>query len=104
MTATAVTTLFVHQLMPQSPFYGLSPLHLLIPLTLFGVFGALHGAWTRNIAEHKRAMIALYIGAIVIAGSLTLLPGRIIMRSCSGTDVIWPPLKAGNRFPRRAPA
>ena len=78
MTITAITTLFIHILMPTSPFFGLSPLHLLIPLTLFGVFGALHGAWTHNIREHKTAMIALYIGAILIAGSLTLLPGRIM--------------------------
>jgi uncharacterized membrane protein len=78
MTITAITTLFIHQLMPQSPFYGLSPLHLLIPLTVFGVYGALHGAHTHNIREHKTAMISLYIGAILIAGSLTLLPGRIM--------------------------
>jgi uncharacterized membrane protein len=78
MTITAITTLFIHILMPTSPFFGLSPLHLLIPLTLFGVFGALHGAWTHNIREHKIAMIALYVGAILIAGSLTLLPGRIM--------------------------
>ncbi len=78
MSVTAITTLFVHQLMPNSPFYGLSPVHLLIPLTLFGVIGGLYGARTHNIAAHKRAMISLYIGAILIAGSLTLLPGRIM--------------------------
>jgi uncharacterized membrane protein len=27
---------------------------------------------------HKTAMISLYIGALLIAGSLTLLPGRIM--------------------------
>ena len=78
MTVTAFTTLFIHILMPTSPFFGLSPLHLLIPLTLFGVIGALHGAWTHNIREHKIAMICLYAGAILIAGSLTFLPGRIM--------------------------
>jgi uncharacterized membrane protein len=78
MTVTAITTLFIHQLMPSSPFFGLSPLHLLIPLTLFGVYGALHGARTHNVTEHKIAMISLYVGAILIAGSFTLLPGRIM--------------------------
>jgi uncharacterized membrane protein len=78
MSITATTTLFIHILMPTSPFFGLSPLHLLIPLTLFGVYGALHGAWTHNIPEHRFAMIALYVGAILIAGSFTLLPGRIM--------------------------
>lgn len=78
MSVTAVTTLFVHQLMPQSPLWGLSPIHLLVPLTLFAVVGALRGAWTHNIAMHKRAMIGLYVGGMLIAGALTFLPGRIM--------------------------
>ena len=78
MSVTAITTLFVHQLMPHSPFWGLSPIHLLVPLTLFGVVGALRGAWTHNIAMHKQSMIALYVGGMLIAGTLTFLPGRIM--------------------------
>ncbi len=78
MSITAITTLFVHQLMPHSPFWGLSPIHLLVPLTLFAVVGALRGAWTHNIAMHKSAMISLYVGGMLIAGTLTFLPGRIM--------------------------
>lgn len=78
MGMTAITTLFVHQLTPNSPLWGLSPLHLLVPLTLFGVVGALRGAWTHNIAMHRRAMILLYVGGILIAGGLTFLPGRVM--------------------------
>ena len=78
MSFTAITTLWVHQLMPNGPFFGLSPIHLLIPLTLFGVVGALRGAWTHNIAMHKRSMQGLYFGAILVAGGFTLLPGRIM--------------------------
>jgi uncharacterized membrane protein len=78
MTVTAITTLFVHQLTPNSPFYGLSPLHLLVPLTLFGVVGGLRGAMTHNITMHKTAMISLYVGGLLIAGGLTFLPGRIM--------------------------
>ncbi|MBL6852730.1 MAG: DUF2306 domain-containing protein [Alphaproteobacteria bacterium] len=78
MSVTAITTLFVHQLTPNSPLWGLSPLHLLVPLTLFGVVGALRGAWTHNVAMHRGAMISVYIGGILIAGALTLLPGRIM--------------------------
>jgi len=78
MSITAITTLFVHQLMPHSPFWGLSPIHLLVPLTLFSVIGALRGAWTHNIAMHKRSMIGLYVGGMLIAGTLTFLPGRIM--------------------------
>ncbi len=78
MTVTALSTLFIHQLMPNGPFWGFSPIHLLILLVLFGVVGALRGAWTHNIAMHRSAMLGVYIGALLIAGSLTLLPGRIM--------------------------
>jgi uncharacterized membrane protein len=78
MTVTSIAALFVHQLMPRGPFWGFSPIHLLVPLTLFGVIGALRGAWTHNIAMHRASMIGVYVGGILIAGSLTLLPGRIM--------------------------
>jgi uncharacterized membrane protein len=78
MSVTAVTTLFIHRLMPDSPFYGLSPLHLLVPLTLYAVIAALWGARTHNVGMHRRAMLNLYIGGMLIAGSLTFLPGRIL--------------------------
>jgi uncharacterized membrane protein len=30
------------------------------------------------VAEHRRAMISLFLGALVIAGAFTLVPGRIM--------------------------
>jgi uncharacterized membrane protein len=78
MTVTSIAALFVHQLMPNGPFLGFSPIHLLVPLTLFGVVGALRGAWTHNVALHRAAMLGVYIGGILIAGTLTLLPGRLM--------------------------
>lgn len=78
MTVTSISALFIHSLMPNGPFYGFSPIHLLIPLTLFGVVGALRGAWTHNIRLHRTAMISVYIGGILIAGTLAFLPGRIM--------------------------
>ena len=78
ITVTAIDTLFIHALMPNGPFGSFSPIHLLVLLTLFGVLGALRGAWTHNIPQHRYSMIAVYIGGMLIAGSLTLLPGRIM--------------------------
>jgi uncharacterized membrane protein len=78
MTVTAITTLFIHALMPNGPFGGFSPIHLLVGLTLFGVVGALRGAWTHNIPLHRYSMLGVYIGGLLIAGSLTFLPGRIM--------------------------
>jgi uncharacterized membrane protein len=78
MTITSIAALFVHVIMPRGPFFGFSPIHVFVPLTLFGVVGALRGAWTHDIKLHKRAMIGVYIGGLLIAGSLAFMPGRIM--------------------------
>ncbi len=74
MTVTAVTTFFIRSIGAGQ----LSLIHLFIPLTLFGVFGALWNVRRGNIAGHRNAMLGLYFGGILIAGGLTLLPGRIM--------------------------
>lgn len=78
MTVTSVAALFVHSLLPNGPLLGFSPIHLFVPLTLFGVVGALRGAWTHNIPLHRGSMIGVYVGGLLIAGSLALLPGRLM--------------------------
>jgi len=78
MTTTAITTLWIHSLMPKGPFFGFSPVHLLIPLVLFGVYGALRAARAHQVSRHRRAILSVYFGGILVAGGLTLLPGRIM--------------------------
>jgi len=57
-------------------WHGFSLLHLLIPATLGCLLLAfaylLHG----NTVVHGRTMTGLYIGACLVAGAFTLLPGR----------------------------
>jgi uncharacterized membrane protein len=77
MTITSIAALFIHQLNPAG-FMGLSLIHLFVPLTLFGVYGALVTARTHDIKGHRRAMLGVYIGGILIAGSLAFAPGRIM--------------------------
>jgi uncharacterized membrane protein len=74
MTVTAASTFFIRSIWPGS----LSPVHLFIPLTLFGVVGALFHIRRGNIRRHRNAMLGLYVGGLLIAGSLTLLPGRLL--------------------------
>jgi uncharacterized membrane protein len=74
MTVTAITTFFIRTINPG----GLSLIHLFIPLTLFGVFGALWNVRRGNIKGHRQAMLGLYFGGILIAGAFTLLPGRLL--------------------------
>ena len=78
MTITSITALWIHELMPNGPFFGFSPIHLLIPLTLYGVYNAIQGARKHDIARHRRAMLIVYIGGIVIAGGFTFVPGRVM--------------------------
>jgi uncharacterized membrane protein len=78
MSVTALSTLWVHQLMPKGPFFGLSPIHLLIPVVFVGFYNALRGAVTHNTARHRYAMLSVYVGGILVAGGLTLMPGRIM--------------------------
>ena len=78
MTITAITTLWIHSLMPNRPFFGFSPVHLLIPLTLLGVYGAFRAARAHDVSRHRRAMLSVYFGGILLAGGLTFLPGRIM--------------------------
>jgi uncharacterized membrane protein len=75
---TALSTLWVHRLMPNGPFFGFSPIHLLVPLTIWGVYNAIAGARAGDIKRHRRAMLTVYIGGILIAGGFTFVPGRIM--------------------------
>jgi uncharacterized membrane protein len=57
---------------------GFSPIHLLVPV----VFGLLTlSFWflaKGNIAGHRKTMQRLYIGACLVAGFFTLVPGRFL--------------------------
>jgi uncharacterized membrane protein len=78
MTVTAISSLFIRDIMRDGPFFGFSPIHLLVPVTLWGVVGALYYARRGDIPQHKQAMITTYVGAILIAGAFTFMPGRIM--------------------------
>ena len=77
MTVTAITTFFIRSINSGG---GFSFVHLFIPLTLFGVFSALWNVRRGDIKGHRNAMLGLYVGGLLIAGGLTLLPGRLLHR------------------------
>ena len=53
-------------------------LHLATVLPPWGVWRALTAVRAGNIPAHRRAMLGVYIGGMVIAGSLTFVPGRLM--------------------------
>jgi len=77
MTITSITALFIHEINPHG-FLGLSWIHIFVALTLFGVVGGLATAWRHDIKGHRRAMLGVYFGSILIAGGFAFAPGRIM--------------------------
>lgn len=77
MVATAVSALFITgSAGPRVGGFGL--IHLLIPATLAGLAMSFVRLARRDIAGHRMLMQNIYIGACVVAGVFTLLPGRLL--------------------------
>ena len=77
MVVTAVSAIFIRDWdMPN--LAGFTPIHLLIPVTLSGLFGAFWFLAKGNIKGHRKTMQGLYFGACVVAGAFTLLPQRYL--------------------------
>jgi uncharacterized membrane protein len=55
-----------------------SPIHLLSIFTLVMLPLAVWAAHRHAVDRHRRTMIGLFFGALVIAGLFTLVPGRIM--------------------------
>jgi uncharacterized membrane protein len=81
MTVVAVTAFFIHELRMWGPW---SPIHLLGILTLvslpLGVWQARH----HRVLSHRRVMIGMFLGALVVAGLFTLVPGRLMHQALFG--------------------
>jgi uncharacterized membrane protein len=75
MAGVAVSSFWIHQIRLVGPW---SPIHLLSIFVLTMLPLAVWRAHTHRVADHRRIMILMFSGALVIAGLFTLLPGRIM--------------------------
>ena len=75
MAAVAVSSFWIHQIRLLGPW---SPIHLLSIFTLTMLPLAVWRAHRHRVTDHRRIMIAIFSGALVVAGLFTLLPGRIM--------------------------
>jgi uncharacterized membrane protein len=73
MTITATAAIFI-------PRGRISFFYFFVLLTYFSIFRAIWFLRKKNIPGHKRAMVGLYVGGLLIAGGLTFLPGRMMYR------------------------
>ena len=75
MTLVSVSAFFIHEIRLWGTW---SPIHLLAIFTLIMLPLAVRHARRHSVESHRRVMIAIFFGALVIAGALTFLPGRIM--------------------------
>jgi len=75
MLFVAVSSLWIHDLRVWGPW---SPIHLLSIFTLAVLPFAVTHARRHRVVQHRNAMITIFVGALIIAGVFTFVPGRIM--------------------------
>jgi uncharacterized membrane protein len=75
MLAVAISSFWIHEIRLVGHW---SPIHMLSIFVLITVPLAVWKAHRHQVADHRRIMISIFSGALVIAGLFTLLPGRIM--------------------------
>jgi uncharacterized membrane protein len=75
MATVAASSFWIHEVRLLGPW---SPIHLLSIFTLIMLPIAVWRARRHRVADHRRIMAMTFVGALVIAGLFTLLPGRIM--------------------------
>jgi len=72
MLVTAISSFWIREINRGS----LSWIHIFIPITLFASWEAIHYIRKGNVKRHKRAVIGMFFGALLIPGLFTFVPGR----------------------------
>jgi uncharacterized membrane protein len=82
MLVVAISSLWIRQIRLLGPF---GPIHFLSIFTLVMVPVAVWKAHTHQVATHRRIMSYLFLGALVVAGLFTLVPGRVMHKVVFGS-------------------
>jgi len=81
MTVVCLTSFWIHDLRVWGPW---SPIHILSIFTLAMLPLAVLHARRHRVIKHRNAMIAIFAGALLIAGLFTFMPGRIMYKVAFG--------------------
>jgi uncharacterized membrane protein len=81
MLTVAVSSFWIHEIRLLGP---ISPIHLLSILALVTVPLAVLAARRHRVVAHRKAMISIFLGALVVAGIFTFMPGRIMYQVAFG--------------------
>jgi uncharacterized membrane protein len=80
MLFTAVVTLVMPAQVGPRVAGHFGYIHLFSLLVLYSVPTAFINARRGDVQAHRRAMVGLYIGGMLIAGSFAFMPGRLLHR------------------------
>jgi uncharacterized membrane protein len=75
MVVVALSSFWIHQIRLVGPF---GPIHLLSIFVLVMLPRAVWKAHSHQVGAHRRIMSLMFLGALVVAGLFTLIPGRIM--------------------------
>ncbi|MEQ1929076.1 MAG: DUF2306 domain-containing protein [Parvularculaceae bacterium] len=78
MSITAISAIFIRRTEGIPNIAGFTPIHLFVVITALGLPHALLRIRRGDVRGHAAGMIGLYVGAILIAGVLAFLPGRLM--------------------------
>ena len=78
MFVTAIFSLFIPAFDGPQFLLHFGFIHLLSVLALYTVPAAYFAARNGNVRVHQGKMIGLYVGGLLLAGGLAMMPGRLI--------------------------
>ena len=81
MLTVGVSAFFIHEIRLWGAW---SPIHLLAVFTLVMLPVGVLRAHRHDVTSHRKTMIGLFVGGLLIAGIFTFFPGRIMYRVVFG--------------------
>lgn len=88
MLVAATSAIFINEIQLIGPF---SPIHIFVVMTYWGLWEGIRDIRRGNVSAHQSHMKTLYLGALLLAGAFTLLPGRRLNVMLFGPDAGWTP-------------
>jgi uncharacterized membrane protein len=75
MVIVAGSSFWIHEIRVVGPW---SPIHLLSIFSLVMLVVGVLAARSHKVGRHKKTMVSIYAGALIIAGFFAFMPGRIM--------------------------
>lgn len=88
MLIVATSAIFINEIRLIGPF---SPIHVFVVMTYYGIWEGIREIRRGNVQAHQASMKSLYLGALLLTGAFTLLPGRRMHAVLFGADSGWVP-------------